>query len=118
MPPSAPRFQVGTGDPDDVTTSFGGVDLIHADQPGHVHYCLFSFSNAPSVHPLLSLLIGNNFTQLFTCGIVAIPPDGWIGMHLDARGLPQNTSVYAQAVCLTHGTPFPASNLQQSLFIF
>jgi hypothetical protein len=118
VPASRPRFQIGSGEPSDVITSFDGVDLIHADQPGHVHYCLFSFSNVPSTHPRLSLLLGNNFTQLYFCGIVVIPGTGWLPMHGEVRGLPHNTTIYAQAVCLSHGSPFPASNLQQTLFLF
>ena len=117
IPPNEPRFQVGFGEPEDVTTSFDGVDMIHADQPGHVHYCIFSVSNVPSIHLRLSLAIGNNFSQLLFCGITVIPHTGWLSEHMEARGLPRNTVFYSQTVCLTH-RPFLASNLQQTLYLF
>ena len=42
-----------------------GVDLTNADVVGHTNVTLWSFSDVPSVHPVISLAIGNNFTQLF-----------------------------------------------------
>jgi len=119
VPPSRPRLQVDTGDKDAMIVSFKGVDLYHADQPGHVHYCYYSTSNLPSVHPLVTLGLGNQFTQLFGCRIQPIPAAGWLSVHHDipSGALPPGTTVYAQSVCISHGRPLAISNLQQSLVV-
>ncbi len=118
--PAGPRFQCMDGNPGDPVFSVTGVDLVYADQPGHVHYCYWSTSNIPSVHPLLTLGLGNQFTQIMRCGFIVIPPQGYVQVHLGVSPsiLPMDTPVYSQSACLTHGLPLPASNLQGSLFMF
>jgi len=118
--PPAPRYQVMNGDPGDPVISFSGLDFVYGGTPGSVHYFFWSFSNVPSVHPLLSLGLGNNFTQLRHCGIVTIPPRGWTTGHMPIRGgvVPPETTVYSQTACINCGVPLPASNLQESFFLF
>jgi hypothetical protein len=118
--PATPRYQAVNGDPGDIVVSFAGIDLFYAGPPGSVHYFFYSLSNVPSVHPVLTLLLGNNFTQVRHCGIVTIPLRGWTMGHMPIRPgvFAPETTVYSQTACVNCGVPFPASNLQQSLFLF
>lgn len=119
--PSEPRLEVDEGTEDDTLYSSQGADTLHSDQLGHVHYCFMSLSGAPSIHPLLSLALGNGFTDVRRFCIVAIPRGGWAKLHhaipptLAAFG----TVIYTQSVCVTHGSqPLRASNRQESEFQF
>jgi hypothetical protein len=118
--PLAPRFEADEGAPDDLLFSSIGIDTLYADQPGHVHACYVSLSNVPSVHPLLTLGLGNQFTQLRRCFAVTIPPAGWTSRHhnvpptLAATG----TKIYSQSVCTSHGLPLRVGDLQASEFQF
>jgi len=122
VPPAGPRLQVAEGNVGDPVFSFLGVDVLHADTPGHVHYCYWSTSSVPSVNSWLSLALGNNFTALASCRVGAIPPAGWFGVHHAIRNgfLPATTRVYTQAACVNHGTgvPIPVSNLQETEYQF
>ena len=115
-----PRYQVGFGTLNEPIDSTLGTDTIHADLPGHRHYCYWSLSNQPSINPMVSLGIGNNFTDLFGCWINPIPSQGFVRVHHPLRfgWLPFGTTVYSQTLCVSHGRPFPASNMQQSVFQF
>lgn len=116
--PAEPRYEADEGVPGDLLFASLGVDTVHADQPGHVHYCYLSLSNVPSVHPLLTLAIGNQFTELRRCMISVIPPAGWTSMHhaVPVNMVPFGTVIYSQSVCISHGVPLHASNLQQSIY--
>lgn len=120
VPPREPQLQVAEGNVGDPVFSFLGVDLLHADTPGHVHYCYWSTSNAPSIHPLLTLGLGNNFTSLLSCRIGAIPPSGWLAVHHAIRTglLPAGTRVYTQSACVSHGSPLHTSGLQETEYQF
>lgn len=120
VPPGEPSLQVAEGNAGDPVFSFLGVDLLHADTPGHVHYCYWSTSNVPSVHPLLTLALGNGFTSLTSCRIQPIPPTGWLPVHLTIPPgiLPAGTRVYTQSACVNHGSPLHTSNLQMTEFQF
>jgi hypothetical protein len=120
VPPPGPRLQVAEGNLADPIFSFLGVDLLHADTPGHVHFCYWSTSNVPSVHPFLTLGLGNGFTSLSSCLVGAIPPSGWLPVHLTipAGLLPAGTRVYTQTACVNHGLPLAASNLQETEYQF
>jgi hypothetical protein len=118
--PSGPRYEADEGTPNDFLFSSIGVTTLHADQPGHVHACYLSLSGLPSVHPLLSLAIGNQFTDLRPCLTHVIPPAGWASMHhaVPPAMLATGTVIYSQSVCLSHGLPLPASNRQESIYQF
>jgi hypothetical protein len=120
--PAGPRFQLSTGEVDAPLITFVGGELYHADQPGHVHYCFWSFSNVPSVHPFLTLALGNAFSQVGACRIQAIPAEGWMKIvhPIPSASFPPGTVVYAQTACVNHGTglPLPTSELQQGMIIF
>jgi len=115
-----PRLQVAEGDKNSPVVTFQGTDTLHADLPGHVHYCYFSLSNIPSVHPLLTLGLGNQFAELGGCRIQAIPSAGWMQMHHPIRSgaFPPGTTIYVQTACVSHGRPLPTSNLQQIQILF
>ncbi len=118
--PAQPRYQAVNGEPGDPIISSSGVDLYFADQPGHVHYWFWSLSNVPSIHPLFTLALGNNFTELRRCGSVTIPAQGWVRVHVSLRtgAFPRDTTLYSQTLCVTHGLPAPSSGLQESIFLF
>jgi hypothetical protein len=120
VPPDGPRLQVNEGIPLEPVFSFLGVDTLHSDVPGHVHYCYWSLSSVPSVHPLLALALGNNFTELLTCRVGTIPQSGTRAVHhsIAFGALPPGVRVYTQSACISHGRPFPASGLQVTEFQF
>lgn len=120
VPPALPLLQVNEGIFNEPVFSFAGVDTIHSDAPGHIHYCYWSLSGVPSVHPMLSLALGNNFTELLTCRVGTIPPAGFRVVHhpITFGVLPPGVRVYTQSACVSHGRPFPASNLQVTEFQF
>jgi hypothetical protein len=120
VPVSDPRLQVGNGFTGEWVFSGLGVDTIHADVPGHVHYCIWSLSNLPSVAPIVSLMLGNSFTDLRSCNIGPIPPEGFVRVHHAIRTpLPFRTRVYNQAVCVSHGVrPLATTNTQETEFRF
>jgi len=118
--PGGPAYQLAGGDRGDVIVSFNGVDLVYSGVPGHRHYCFWSVSNVPSVHPFLSLGLGNQFTQIVACQVVTIPASGWVRLHqpVGPNLVPPGTLIYSQTACLSHGLPAPASNLQVVQFLF
>jgi hypothetical protein len=118
VPCSLPKMQVANGIRGEPVFSFSGVDTIHADTPGHIHYCIWSLSNVPSISPSLSLLLGNGFTDLRPCRVNPIPPSGFLRIHHDIPPgkLPFGTRVYNQSVCVNHGIPLRTSNLQETVF--
>ena len=121
IPCSEPRLQVQNGFPGELVFSHLGVDTIHADVPGHRHVCLWSLSGVPSRMPRLSLLLGNNFTDLRGCLMPAIPASGFLRVHhtMAFGKFPPGTRVYNQTICLNHGTtPYRTSNLQETVFQF
>lgn len=122
VPPTAPVMQVNRGLKDEFVFSAGGIDIFHADQPGHRHLCLWSLSDVPSVFPFVSLGIGNGGTDIKECFLVPIPPAGVTQRHhkIAPGFLPVGTPVYSQTICLTHhqGTPWPVTAVQRNLFQF
>ena len=116
-----PRYQVGFGTLNEPVFSDLDTDTYMADVPGHIHYCFYSLSPLPSIHRVLKLDLGNNFTDVRYCLINPIPPEGFLKIHRDVKPtwLPPTTTVYSQTCCVTHGgRTFPASNLQQFAFQF
>jgi hypothetical protein len=120
VPCTTPQLQVANGFDEELIYSALGVDTIHADVPGHVHFCIWSLSDVPSVHPLLTLLLGNNFTDMRSCLVSPIPASGYVRVHhtMAPGKLPIGTRVYNQSVCVSHGIPFHTSNTQRTAFVF
>ncbi len=118
--PAEPRYEADEGTPDDLLFSSLGVDTLHADQPGHVHTTYLSLSGLPSIHPLLTLALGNQFTDVHRCTVQTIPAAGWLSVH---HAVPPGmatvgTVIYSQSVCTSHGLPLHASNRQESVYQF
>ncbi|NOT30084.1 MAG: trypsin-like peptidase domain-containing protein [Planctomycetes bacterium] len=118
--PSEPRFEVDEGVPDDELFSQIGADTLHADQPGHLHVGYLSLSGLPSIHPRVTLALGNQFTNLHRFLVTVIPRAGWASVHhaVPPGMLPFGTVLYSQTVCISHGLPLHASNRQESIFQF
>jgi len=118
--PIEPRMQTGDGFIGEFVFSALGVDTYHADLPGHIHSCIWSLSDVPSVHPLVTLGLGNQFTDLRPCLVNPIPAAGFLRVHhpIPLQVLPLGTRVFSQSVCLSHGSPVHVSNLQESEFRF
>jgi hypothetical protein len=120
VPASVPRMQTGRGFKGESVFSPIGVDTFHSDVPGHLHYCYWSLSNAPSFHPYLSLAIGNGFTDLRGCKINPIPASGFLKVHhpIPLGLLPLDTTVFNQTACVSHGLPLATSNTQETVLRF
>ena len=116
---SGPIFQGGNGEPGNLVTTFSGIDLLWADKIGHVVLCFWSTSNLPSVHPLATLGLGNQFSELNFCALVTIPGQGWVQGHSSIPGGLRQMTVYSQSLCLSclltnPGQQIPVSNLQSA----
>ncbi|HEX6886219.1 MAG TPA: hypothetical protein VF530_22785 [Planctomycetota bacterium] len=117
---TTPTFQAMNGFEGEFVFSLVGIDGYFADVPGHVHACLWSLSNVPSLSRRLDLAIGNNFTDLRGCLMPAIPASGFTTNHYNLRQsrFPFNTPMYGQVVCLSHGVPYHTSGVQTLRFQF
>jgi len=106
--PTGPVLECGNGDPLNVVS--GNFDVTVAGPVGQAHYVLYSSSNLPSTVPIVSLDIGNAFSDLQLLDGFTIASTGW------AQGnypLPAMTAdIYLQSLTLSQGTPIPVSNLQ------
>ncbi len=117
-----PIHQAGNGNPGNRVNTNIGVDLINADTVGHTNVSLWSLSNIPSVHPLATLSLGNQFTQIMRANLVTIPPSGYIMTHVPLMNLGGMT-VYSQSFCprcpiLPHPNQIEVSNLQETFVVF
>ena len=65
--PPDPVLQIGNGEIAslNIIPSGNGLDVIYAGLPGEFHFVLGSTSNVPSTIPIVSLCLGNGFTDLF-----------------------------------------------------
>jgi hypothetical protein len=119
--PPAPVHQAGNGDcgqlGGNIVSTFGGVQLTYADQPGHVQLCYWSMSDLPSVHPMVMFDLGNQFTQLYFCSVVTIPSQGFFQENLSISSALSGMTIYSQTWCMSCGLPGRVSNLQES-FVF
>ena len=82
-----------------------------AGQPGTLHYNLFSFSNLPSMIPIVSLDIGDGFSDLCAGPVEVIPPEGYIVIKAPLT-ITVELTIYLQTVVFGLGTPLPVSNVQ------
>ncbi len=117
-----PIHQAGNGNPGNKVNTNVGVDLINTDTVGHTNVSLWSLSNLPSVHPLATLSLGNQFTEIMRANLVTIPTAGYIKTHLSLMNLGGMT-VYSQSFCprcpiLPHPNQVEVSNLQETFVVF
>jgi hypothetical protein len=77
--PATPQLEIGNGDPAAVNTVANGQQfaVIVGGQPGHVHRIYYSPSGVPSMHPLVSFCLGNNFTSLFLATVLTVGAPGY-----------------------------------------
>ncbi|MFT5289536.1 MAG: glucose/arabinose dehydrogenase [Planctomycetota bacterium] len=110
--PDQPKLQLGDGVVPNLVSQANGLDITVSGTPGRLHYVLYSMSNVPSVHPLVSLDIGNNFSELDTAMSFVIPVEGWTAVNL-AFTAPIFSNFYSQTVAVGAGQGIEVSNLQQ-----
>ena len=116
--PPDPVLQIGNGEIAslNIIPSGNGLDVIYAGPPGEFHFVLGSTSNVPSSIPIVSLCLGNNFSDLFevTSGVIAA--QGYNSLHIVLQ--PTFGLFYFQSLSFSQGTPLPASNCQETLITF
>jgi hypothetical protein len=114
--PSSPQLQSGSGDYGNLVLTGNGLDLTFAGAPGSAVWALYSTSDVPSVHTLVSLAIGDAFTDLYLIGgPYVIEPKGWTSVHLPLAPVFPAVLVWQQTVTLGQGVPIPVSNAQATL---
>ncbi len=115
--PSAPTLQVGNGEiaTSNQVPSAMGLDVIYAGPPGEFHYVLGSSSNVPSTIPLVSLCLGNAFSDLnaIASGVVGAAGYNQVNVPLP----PLFLIAYFQSLSFSQGTPIPTSNCQEALLL-
>jgi hypothetical protein len=119
---TTPKLEMGSGDPLNVVDRTNGLTCILAGPPGQTHRLLVSASNLPSVAPgVVSLDIGNSFTQLFQAGDFVIPAAGWLQVFFPTSSLidpgPGGKTFYGQSVRLGPPNPLDDSNLQSFVLV-
>lgn len=115
--PTEPQLQLGSGDALNIITAGDGVEILVAGQPGELHYVLYSTSAVPSVHPIVSLCLGNNFSELFLGTAMSIPPEGWTSTNVPAGSVGLFQVIYSQSVELLSGRPIPTSGCQSVVIV-
>ena len=105
--PTTPVLECGNGDP--LNTVSGTVRVRGSGPIGDVQYVLYSESNLPSAIPIVSLDIGNFFTDLHLATQYAIATS-YVEVNLPLPAL--TLDFYLQSLTLSMGTPIPVSNLQ------
>ena len=114
--PTQPTLQIGNGIEDlnlNPTTSSNGLDWIYAGTPGEFHYILGSGSNLLSTIPIVSLSLGNNFSDLFAVTNAILPPEGYLEGNSPFG--PTFAAWWFQSLSFSQGTPIPVSNRQETL---
>ena len=106
--PTTPVLECGNGDP--LNTVSGNFDVTYAGPVGQTHYALYSSFNIPSAVPIVSLDIGNFFTDLQVLDAQVIGATGWAQANYPLPAI--TTDIYLQSITLQQGTPIPVSNLQ------
>ena len=99
-----------------------GIDFTVGAGVGDVAFVFLSGSNLPSDLPgLLSLGIGNNFSNLFQLAQLPIDADGHASLSLSVSGVPTGTTIYLQAAVwdVSSGVlPLVSTNVQTGTFLF
>jgi hypothetical protein len=116
-----PIHQAGSGDPGNPVNSALGIQVTNADTIGHTNISLWSTSNVPSVHPLGTLGLGNQFTMLNRINLVTIPVCGYNTMRVNVPASLQLMTVYSQSFCAQCQIPTTPSTIEisnlQSVFV-
>jgi len=112
--PTTPVLQLGTGDPQNVLTQAGGVDVIVSGENGEEHWLYYSLSSAPSNARKLCLAMGNGFTDLYYLVRYTVPPSGWFQTNEVYQYGGPPVVLYVQSIDLFSGAnpKFGVSNLQ------
>ena len=120
-PSSAPRFELGSGDPLDTVDVDDGLRIVLAGEVGKTHTLFVSHDATPSTNAFVDLLIGNQFATLGFGGTFVIPEQGWVEITVPTEALfspaPGGTVLYSQSVVLDPPRPWPASNLQSVVLV-
>jgi hypothetical protein len=121
LPVDRPIHQAGSGDPSNIVNSTNGVEVTNADTVGHTNISLWSTSNLPSVHPLGTLSLGNQFTNLNRINLVTIPACGYNTMRLNVPASLAFMTVFSQSFCAQCQLPSTPSTIEfsnlQSVFV-
>ena len=112
---ASPILQFANGDWLTPIAPLAEVELVMAGGVGSLQWVFFSFSNMPSVDPLITLDIGDGFRDLHLGGVYFIPKAGWVLDHLSVpAGFAMETPVFAQALGLSD-TGLRVSNVQAAM---
>ena len=111
--PTTPTLQIGNGESiaTNVINSSDGLDWIYAGPPGEFHYVLGSSSNLPSSIPIVTLEIGNNFSDLFAVTSAIIDPEGYNQGNTPLA--PIFIIWFFESLSFSQGTPIPTSSRQE-----
>lgn len=111
--PIVPRLEIGSGDPlNPISVNGPPIPIVLGDIVGRNQFVFVSLSNVPSVAAgLVSMDIGNNFSDLTLVFNVRIPAGGWTSSTLPINpSVPTGLTIYFQTVVLGSGRPFPVSS--------
>lgn len=114
--PAGLVLQVGNGEPAFITPWSDGLDIAIAGPVGTTHYLLYSTSDVPSTLPIVSLDLGNAFSQLEFAFETVIPANGIFETHVVLG--PVIVIWHFQTISLNFGIPIPTSNLQSAVITF
>jgi hypothetical protein len=111
---ATPQFELGTGEDNNVILNGSNMSIIVAGTPGTLHRIYCSTSSVPSVHPVVSFALGNNFTNLFFGGAFTIGVAGYTQIDAPVSYFGPLATFYCQTLDVTTA-PSPmygVSNLQ------
>jgi hypothetical protein len=115
---TAIQHQAGNGDdcnPISVAAGAPPLRFLISGPVGSTTYTYWSLSNIPSVHPVVTLCMGNNFTQLNLLNNFVIPATGYVEHLVPIAGAPAGIKIYTQGFAVDLGTPWPVSGCQSVL---
>lgn len=111
---ASPMLELGTGEVDNVIPDGTNMNVIAAGTVGTTHRLYYSTSPIPSTLPIITLDMGNNFTNLFIATSVVIGAEGYSQFQAPISFAGPATVFYNQSIDLS--TPpapmFGVSNLQ------
>lgn len=113
--PAAPVLQLNDGELNTpVIPNVTPVNLAIGGPVGSAIYTVYSSTNLPSVFPgIVSLDLGNNFSDIPLIGIFTVGPEGYAQASIGTIGnVPPGAVFYAQGASLTSGFPLQVTNLQ------
>jgi hypothetical protein len=121
--PALPQLQAGTGDQPVTALTVAGLDVTLSSLPNDLFLLFWSPSGLPSTMAgVVSLEIGNAFSQLFSAGNFTVnPTQAWNKIHVSLAGVPPVTTFFIEGVVVrATGLVFPlaTSNRQECLVLF